>query len=198
MKKNRLDIIGLSSSHSQVGHFALVLGEAEGNRRLPIIIGGAEAQAIALELENVKTNRPMTHDLIYNLATHFDIQLVEVVINNLHEGIFYARLVLEHEGELHEIDSRPSDAIAIAVRFKAPIYVHEHVLDEAGIVVQDEDSGDSFLSEVEKAEEVQEESQAAGQGQDERSRLTRQLEEALEREDYERAAQLRDKLKKLG
>ena len=105
-KKIRLDIIGLSSSQSQVGHYALVLGEVSGNRRLPIIIGGAEAQAIALELENIKTNRPMTHDLIFNLARHFEINLVEIIINDLSEGIFYALLVMEVDGEIHEIDAQ--------------------------------------------------------------------------------------------
>ena len=166
MKKIRLDIIGLSSSHSQIGHYALVLGESNGNRRLPIIIGGAEAQAIALELENIKTNRPMTHDLIYNLARHFDINLLEVVINDLHEGIFYARLILEVDGEVHEIDSRPSDAVAIGVRFKVPIYTYETVLSEAGIIIDDtSEGGESFtsgeenefsLAEVEKSDPIEE------------------------------------------
>ncbi|RMG55721.1 MAG: bifunctional nuclease family protein, partial [Bacteroidetes bacterium] len=100
-EKIRLEIVGLSSSHSQIGHYALVLQEKEGNRRLPIIIGGAEAQAIALELENIKTNRPMTHDLIYNLARHFHINLIEVIIDDLSEGIFYAKLIMEFEGEIH-------------------------------------------------------------------------------------------------
>ena len=164
--KIKLDIIGLSSSHSQIGHYALVFGETEGNRRLPIIIGGAEAQAIALELENIKTNRPMTHDLIYNLARHFDINLLEVVINDLHEGIFYARLVLEVDGEIHEIDSRPSDAVAIGVRFKVPIYTYESVLSEAGIIIEDEDEtetkyssdseSDFSLAEIEKPETPEE------------------------------------------
>ncbi|MEM6263170.1 MAG: bifunctional nuclease family protein [Bacteroidota bacterium] len=208
MKKVRLDIIGLSSSHSQIGHYALVLGEAEGNRRLPIIIGGAEAQAIALELEDIKTNRPMTHDLIFNLSSHFDINLLEIVINDLHEGVFYARLILEHNGEIHEIDSRPSDAVAIAVRFRAPIYAFETVLDEAGIIISEEGEGtyadeesEFSLTQIEQSEPIEEEPEepaAATGGKDAKvNKLTKLLEEALGREDYERAAQLRDEISRM-
>ncbi|MEL6253704.1 MAG: bifunctional nuclease domain-containing protein [Bacteroidota bacterium] len=216
MKKIRLDIIGLSSSHSQIGHYALVLGESNGNRRLPIIIGGAEAQAIALELENIKTNRPMTHDLIYNLARHFEINLLEVVINDLHEGIFYARLILEVDGEIHEIDSRPSDAVAIGVRFKVPIYTYETVLSEAGIVIDESgEEGESFaageenefsLAEVEKSDPIEDE----GEEEDKipvkpkkssnktLKQLQKQLDEALAGEDYEAAARLRDEINRLN
>jgi len=205
--KIKLDIIGLSSSHSQVGHYALVLGEKSGNRRLPIIIGGAEAQAIALELENIKTNRPMTHDLIYNLARHFDINLIEVIITELNEGIFYARLIMESDGEIHEIDSRPSDAVAIGVRFKVPIYSYESVLSEAGIIIDDDTSsqyadeeGEFSLSELEKAD-VEEEPQKrfpTGSGSQEKvSKLKKKLEEALAGEDYEAAARLRDEINKI-
>ncbi len=208
MKKIRLDIIGLSSSHSQIGHYALVLGESEGSRRLPIIIGGAEAQAIALELESIKTNRPMTHDLIYNLATHFDISLMEIVINDLHEGIFYARLILENDGEIHEIDSRPSDAVAIAVRFKVPIYAYENVLDEAGIIIDEEeeegqeyadDEGEFSLAEVEKSDplEGEEEVSSIKSSPDNLRKLNSLLEEALGREDYELAAKLRDEISRM-
>lgn len=210
MKKIRLDIIGLSSSHSQIGHYALVLGESEGNRRLPIIIGGAEAQAIALELENIKTNRPMTHDLIYNLARHFDINLLEVVINDLHEGIFYARLVMEANGEVHEIDSRPSDAVAIGVRFKVPIYTYESVLSEAGIVIDEEDEAKEFsgeesefsLAEIEKSDPIEEEVPVPLESEDPETnsrykQLEKQLNDALAAEDYETAAKLRDEMSRL-
>lgn len=203
--------MGLSSSHSQIGHYALVLGESDGNRRLPIIIGGAEAQAIALELENIKTNRPMTHDLIYNLARHFEINLLEVIINDLHEGIFYARLIMEVKGEIHEIDSRPSDAVAIGVRFKVPIYSYERVLEEAGIVIDEEeegaysdDEGDFSLAEVEKSDPVEEEepeapapTRRAGVSQDKIEQLNEKLNEALAAEDYEQAARLRDEINRL-
>lgn len=211
MKKKRLDIIGLSSSsHSNNGHYALVLGETNGNRRLPIIIGSPEAQAIALELENIKTNRPMTHDLIYNLARHFDINLVEVVINDLSEGIFYARLVLEVNGEIHEIDSRPSDAVAIGVRFKVPIYSYESVLEEAGIVIEEEESGTKYsdeegkldLAKIEKSDPVEEEevleTGSRATESDRLQKLRKRLEDALTKEDYESAARLRDEIKRLS
>ncbi|MEZ4772210.1 MAG: bifunctional nuclease family protein [Bacteroidia bacterium] len=213
MKKIRLDIIGLSSSHSQIGHYALVLGESDGNRRLPIIIGGAEAQAIALELENIKTNRPMTHDLIYNLARHFELNLLEVIINDLSEGIFYAKLIMEVDGEIHDIDSRPSDAVAIGVRFKVPIYTYENVLREAGIVIDEEDSGSGnkykdvegefSLAEIEKSEPVEEErtppvKRQSVSSQEKLKQLETQLNEALAAEDYEKAARIRDEIKRLS
>ncbi|MEO0584216.1 MAG: bifunctional nuclease family protein [Bacteroidota bacterium] len=212
-QKIRLDIIGLSSSHSQIGHYALVLREIEGKRRLPIIIGGAEAQAIALELENIKTNRPMTHDLIYNLARHFQINLLEVIINDLNEGIFYARLILEVDGEIHEIDSRPSDAVALGVRFKAPIYSYESVLAEAGIVIEDDEgeTGDDYdqtdadfsLAEIERSDPLEEEDPkpaSLGTGTDKATlnQLKKKLDEALSSEDYEEAARIRDRIKRLN
>jgi len=210
VKKIRLDIIGLSSSHSQVGHYALVLGESNGNRRLPIIIGGPEAQAIALELENIKTTRPMTHDLIYNIAQHFNLHLQEVIINDLNEGIFYAKLIFEANGEIHEIDSRPSDAVAIGVRFKVPIYTYEDVLAEAGIVIEEEsesaysdEEGGLSLAEIEKSDPMEEEpvSKTAIREKtrdlEKIKQLTKQLEDALAAEDYEKAAKLRDAIKQL-
>lgn len=212
MKKIPLEIIGLSSSHSQIGHYALVLGETNGNRRLPIIIGGAEAQAIALELENIKTNRPMTHDLIYNMARHFDLELLEVFINDLQEGIFYANLILEADGDLHEIDSRPSDAVAIGVRFKVPIFCAEHVLEEAGIVIEEEENSEEenefSLAEIESSDPVEEEPQdpepavqappkSKKSSKDAISKLQKQLDEALAGEDYEKAARIRDEILRL-
>lgn len=212
MKKIPLEIIGLSSSHSQIGHYALVLGETNGNRRLPIIIGGAEAQAIALELENIKTNRPMTHDLIYNMARHFDLELLEVFINDLQEGIFYANLILEADGEIHEIDSRPSDAVAIGVRFKVPIFCADHVLEEAGIVIEDEENTEEenefSLKDIETSDPVEEEPQApepavqappkpSKSSKDAISKLQKQLDEALAGEDYEKAARIRDEILRL-
>ncbi|MCB0852567.1 MAG: bifunctional nuclease family protein [Bacteroidetes bacterium] len=210
MKKIKLDIIGLSSSNTQIGHYALVLGESSGKRRLPIIIGGAEAQAIALELENIKTNRPMTHDLIYNLARHFEINLLEVIINDLREGIFYARLIMDFDGEIHEIDSRPSDAVAIGVRFKVPIYTYENVLTEAGIVIDDDteegyqdESGGFSLAEIEKSDPPEEEAPAPKSrkkklsSEDRIKKIKKLLSEALEGEDYEKAAKLRDEINRL-
>jgi uncharacterized protein len=211
VKKIRLEIITLSSSNSHVGHYALVLGEASGKRRLPIIIGAAEAQAIALELESIKTNRPMTHDLIYNMARHFDINLLEVIINDLHEGIFYARLILEVNGEVHEIDSRPSDAVAIGVRFKAPVYTYESVLAEAGIVIDEEENQPESeaeapgfsLADIESSdplEEPEEQKPAVRKrivGQDRLKQLQKDLDEALGKEDYLSAARIRDEIKRM-
>jgi bifunctional DNase/RNase len=203
----RLDITGLSSSQSQIGHYALVLGEVGGNRRLPIIIGGAEAQAIALELENIKTNRPMTHDLFFQFASHFHIILEEVLINDLEEGIFYAKLKFEHGGEMHEVDSRPSDAVALAVRFGAPVYVLESILDEAGVVLEEsesEEGSDEFsLAEIESSDPLEEETEprqapkqrrAKGSLPESIEELNKLLEDALSREDYENAARIRDKI----
>jgi hypothetical protein len=201
VKKVPLEIVGLSSSSSQVGHYALILEDVEGRRRLPIIIGGAEAQAIALELESIKTNRPMTHDLIFNLCKHFDLNLTEIVINDLQQGVFYARLVLENDGEVHEVDSRPSDAVAIAVRFKAPIFCAESVLLEAGIEITEEEGEKSFsLAEIEQSDPVEDEPAGAyvSQGADapDLEALHKRLEEALLKEDYEAAARIRDEIQR--
>ncbi|MEM9982282.1 MAG: bifunctional nuclease family protein, partial [Bacteroidota bacterium] len=139
MNKIRLEILGLSSSQSQSGSFALVLGEKTGNRRLPIIIGMFEAQAIAIEIERITPNRPMTHDLFRSISESFDVKVLEVIISDLREGVFYAKLVCTDGAKVSEIDARPSDAIAIALRFSAPIFTQENVLSEAGIVLTDEE-----------------------------------------------------------
>jgi uncharacterized protein len=203
LEKIRLEILGLSSSQSQVGSFALVLGETDGNRRLPIIIGGFEAQAIALEIENIKPNRPMTHDLILSITQSFEIGLQEVVISDLREGVFYSKLIMFLDGEIKEIDARPSDAIAVAVRYKAPIYTFETILREAGIVIKDSDSGDLGDSPDESAEETVDDpavtvEPASNLGKAQMvKKLTQQIEEAIGREDYEKAARLRDEINKL-
>ncbi|HXP52858.1 MAG TPA: bifunctional nuclease family protein, partial [Bacteroidia bacterium] len=138
MKKIKLDIVGLSYSQTQSGAYALILNEAKGKRRLPIIIGGFEAQAIAIEMENMKPSRPLTHDLFKNFAETFEIQLKEVIVYNLVEGIFYAKLICARDNNEVEIDARTSDAIALAVRFNCPIYTYEFILNSAGIIM-DED-----------------------------------------------------------
>lgn len=200
LEKIRLEILGLSSSQSQVGSFALVLGETDGHRRLPIIIGGFEAQAIALEIENIKPNRPMTHDLILSITQSFEIGLQEVVISDLREGVFFSKLVMFFDGDVKEIDARPSDAIAVAVRYKAPIYTYEHILREAGIVIKDSDSPSEPEAEaapvVEEPAEEAPASATAGKAHMIK-KLTQQIEEAIAREDYERAAKLRDQINKL-
>ena len=129
MKKIPLDIVGLSYSQTQSGAYALLLNEAKGKRRLPIIIGGFEAQAIAIEMENMKPSRPLTHDLFKNFAETFEIKLKEVIIYNLVEGIFYAKLICARDNNEVEIDARTSDAIALAVRFNCPVYTYEFILE---------------------------------------------------------------------
>ncbi len=186
-EKIKLEILGLSSSQSQSGSFALVLGEVEGNRRLPIIIGMFEAQAIAIEIEKIVPNRPMTHDLFKAFSHNFDIAVKEVYISDLKEGVFFAKIICEHEGKVFEIDSRPSDAIAIGLRFSVDFYTNENILSEAGIVLTDE--YEEEMAHVEKPEKVSMEDMPS-------SELEKLLNEALENEDYEKAARIRDMLNK--
>ncbi len=187
-EKIKLEILGLSSSQSQSGSFALVLGEVGGNRRLPIIIGMFEAQAIAIEIEKIIPNRPMTHDLFKAFAHNFEIAVKEVYISDLKEGVFFAKIICEHDGKVFEIDSRPSDAIAIGLRFEVDFYTNENILTEAGIVLTDEYE-DEIAHTVEKPEQTSIEDMPS---QD----LEKLLNEALEKEDYEKAARIRDMLNK--
>ena len=157
MEKIALEIIGLSYSQTQTGAYALVLGETLGEkRRLPIIIGGFEAQAIAIELESMTPTRPLTHDLFKSFSEAFDIEIKEVVIYDLREGIFFAKLISEKDGKTIEIETRTSDAIAIAVRFKCPIYTYEFILSSAGIIL-DETTKDSTEELEQQIEEIEEE-----------------------------------------
>jgi bifunctional DNase/RNase len=195
MDFTRVDIIGLSTSPSSGGAYALVLGEVEGNRRLPIIIGAFEAQAIALELEKIQPPRPMTHDLLRDTFEELDVEVTEVVIDELREGTFFAKIRYRHNGDEHQLDSRPSDAVALAVRVDAPIFVAPMVLDEAGIVAVDESGISSITQQAEEA--------SAGGGEEEEmggtelERKQKQLEKAVEKENYERAAELRDEIQRL-
>ncbi|MEP2025388.1 MAG: bifunctional nuclease family protein [Reichenbachiella sp.] len=194
MEKIKLDIIGLSSSHAQSGSFALVLGESEGGRRLPIIIGMFEAQAIAIEIEKITPNRPMTHDLFKSFAGHFEIDIKEILISDLKEGVFFAKIVcVDGNGKKVEIDARPSDAIAIGIRFEAEIYTNAAVMEEAGIVVTDEFEEElDTLSSPE--DDPKKESKSKGIKKHSVEELNRLLDKALAEEDYEKAAQLRDEL----
>src|SRR3990170_3546325 len=153
MKKVKLDIIGLSYSQTQAGAYALVLGEMKGKRRLPIIIGGFEAQAIAIQLEKMTPSRPLTHDLFKNFADTFSIKLVEVIIYNLVEGIFYAKLICNNGEKEVEIDARTSDAIALAVRFECPIFTYEFILSAAGIILEDHPKEGASSAAIEEAVE---------------------------------------------
>lgn len=199
MKKIRLDIIGLSYSQTQTGAYALVLGEAEGNRRLPIIIGGFEAQAIAIELEKMAPSRPLTHDLFKQFAESFRIEVKEVIIYNLLEGIFYAKLICEKDGAEVEIDSRTSDAIALAVRFHCPIYTYEFILSSAGIVIDEETGNETPAEDYSNDTSVVEpgSTQSATAGNltslptDE---LETMLQQAIDEEAYEKASMIRDEL----
>ena len=192
MEKIKLEIVGLSYSQTQSGAYALVLSEVNGNRRLPIIIGGFEAQAIAIELEKMVPTRPLTHDLFKSFATSFDIQVKEVVVYKLIEGIFYSKLICEHNGTITEIDARTSDAIAIGVRFNCPVFTYESILSSAGILL-DENAieGDEFLAET--VEEPSEEDLISTQTSEE---LESQLNQAIENEDYELASKIRDEIQR--
>ncbi len=197
MDKIKLEILGLSSSQSQSGSFALVLGEERGNRRLPIIIGMFEAQAIAIEIEKIVPNRPMTHDLFKSFAQSFRFSVLEIIISDLREGVFYAKIVCTDGTRKVEVDARPSDAIAIGLRFGVPIYTFEPILSEAGIVLTDADEDESFVSKEEEKKPVSKSKKPNEQLKDVPfEQLKTMLEEALEKEDYERAAKIRDELNK--
>ncbi|MEM6642760.1 MAG: bifunctional nuclease family protein [Bacteroidota bacterium] len=188
--KIKLEILGLSSSQSQSGSFALVLGEVSGTRRLPIIIGMFEAQAIAIEIEKIVPNRPMTHDLFKAFSMNFEIEIKEVYISNLKEGVFFAKIICESQGKEFEIDSRPSDAIAIGLRFNVDFYTNEEILDEAGIVLTDEYEEEMIQAEIEETETKKSLEDLNS------SELEKLLSKALEKEDYEKAARIRDVLNK--
>ncbi|HAP34817.1 MAG TPA: hypothetical protein DCQ28_02315 [Bacteroidetes bacterium] len=190
MEKVQVDILGLSTSPSSAGAYALILKETNGKRKLPIIIGAFEAQSIALELEGMKPPRPLTHDLMRNIIDLFAISLNEVCINELRDGTFYAKLTIEGLSETQEVDSRPSDAIALAVRYGAPIFVGEEVLNEAGIISEDEDETEESLT--------KEESSPVKKPVTKIEQLQTSLKEAIEKEDYEKAAKLRDDIRKMG
>ena len=195
MKKVRLEIVGLSYSQTQSGAYALVLGESAGTRRLPIIIGGFEAQAIAIELEKMTPSRPLTHDLFKTFCETFDINVNEVLIYNLVEGIFYAKLICNDGTKDIEIDARTSDAIALAVRFNCPIYTYEFILKSAGIVLDDETAGITSNveaeTEVKEGEEVVKEGSLQSKSTEELKNL---LQTALDEEQYETASRIRDEL----
>lgn len=194
LKKILLEVIGLSYSQTQTGAYALVLGEAEGNRRLPIIIGGFEAQAIAIELEKMAPSRPLTHDLFKKFAEAFKVNVKEVIIYNLLEGIFYAKLICDNGGAEEEIDSRTSDAIALAVRFNCPVYTYEFILSSAGIVLDDENKPEEALEEVTKTETPASASSDLGTASSQE--LQAMLDQAIKDEEYEKAGKIRDEIKK--
>ncbi len=188
----QVDIIGLSTSPSSGGAYALVLGEVGGNRRLPIIIGAFEAQAIALELEKIQPPRPMTHDLLRDLFENVGAGVEDVVIDELREGTFFAKIRYILAGARSQLDARPSDAVALAVRMDAPIFVSAPVLDEAGIPI-DDGAADAPVEDLEAAAEET----AVQEPQSDMERLEADLHTAIKEEDYERAARIRDDISRL-
>jgi uncharacterized protein len=191
-----MEILGLSTSPSSGGAYALILNETEGRRRLPIIIGTFEAQAIALELEHIKPPRPMTHDLIKSVIQGLNAWVKHIVINDLRDGTFFAEVICENEGSEVAIDSRPSDAIAIAIRFNATIYVNEHVLDEAGIAAENPQESDESESTPEPVYTSVD--KPAGDSSNPLDELKKALDAAINDEDYEKAARLRDEIQRLS
>jgi len=196
MKKIKLNILGLSYSQTQTGAYALVLSEADGNRRIPIIIGAVEAQAIAIQLEGLKPPRPLTHDLFLNVALAFDIEIAEVFIHKLEEGIFYAEIVCEQNSNRIRVDSRTSDAIALALRFECPIYTTEEILEKAGINMEFDEAADGS-EESEEAESTKKSSAGHMDYSDySPEELNELLDAAITDEDYEKASEIRDEINK--
>ncbi len=194
MHKIRLNILGLSVSQTQSGAYALVLAEENGERRIPIIIGPVEAQAIAIQLEGLKPPRPLTHDLIKNMAMAFNIALLEVTIYKLEEGIFYSELLCEMDGKEIKIDSRTSDAVALALRFRCPIYTTEDILKKSGIILDLEDE-ESPVRNITDTDEPYEPTTSTYSQYSEKE-LNDMINEAIQNEDYEKASKIRDELKK--
>ncbi|MFP4449136.1 MAG: bifunctional nuclease domain-containing protein [Bacteroidota bacterium] len=194
MNKIKLNVLGISYSQTQTGAYALVLTEEQGERRIPIIIGGFEAQSIAIQLEGLKPPRPLTHDLFHNFAVTFKIDLKEVIIYKLEEGVFYAKLICNNGGDDITIDARTSDAIALALRFKCPIYTTEEILSKSGIVIDLEQ--DEQKSEGEGKKERKHKKKAPSEQYKNMSieELQDLLEEAVNNEEYERASLIRDEI----
>ena len=193
MEKIKLSIVAITHSVSSANNYAIILNEDFGSRRLPIIIGNFEAQAIAVAVENLNPNRPLTHDLFKNTLIEFNIKIEEVIINDLVEGIFFAQMICNQDGNVSIIDSRTSDAIAMAVRFNAPIYTYESILDQAGVSVENEA--------VKEEDEVPVERVRSSQnplGHLSVSELEKMLDDVLKKEDYEKAAKIRDEIQRRG
>lgn len=193
MDRVLVDILGLSTNPASGGAYALILREVQGNRRLPIIIGQAEAQSIALEMEGIKPPRPLTHDLMKNIISAFGGELADVVIDDLRDGTFFAKLNIDNQ----QIDSRPSDAIALAVRYGVQIYVATSVMDEASFVPEEEDEDQPPPAARQQKQKPQSKTQPATTKKDRLEQLYQQLKEAIEKENYEKAAHIRDEIRKL-
>ncbi len=196
MRKVQVEILGISASPSAGGAYAILLKEVYGSRRLPIIIGSFEAQSIALEIENIKPPRPLTHDLLANVIENLGASVVEVIIDELRDNTFFAKIKLEVSTMTNEIDSRPSDAIALAVRTGAPIFVAEDVLNSAGFIPSTEES-DEKTFDLKDEQIDDDENKSTNIAETKIANLQNQLREAIEKEDYERAAKLRDEINRI-
>lgn len=192
MRKIEMQIVALSHSVTQSHNYAVVLGEEEGARRLPVVIGGSEAQAIAVAMERMTPNRPLTHDLFKNTLDTFEIELREVVINNLLDGIFYAKLICEFNSDVIEIDSRTSDALAMAVRYNCPIFTYEFILEAAGVVME----GEELKPEAAVKPTTKKRPRKKTLSQYSFQELNKILDEVIGAEDYEQAARIRDEIEK--
>ena len=194
MDKIKLNVLGISYSQTQTGAYALVLTEEEGERRIPIIIGGFEAQSIAIQLEGLKPPRPLTHDLFHNFALTFKINLREVIIYKLEEGVFYSKLICNNGGEDVTIDARTSDAVALALRFKCPIYTTEEILSKSGIVIDLEQ--EKGTGEVKNEKKTKKTTKGSSQKYKDMNleELEDLLEEAVKNEEYEKASAIRDEI----
>jgi hypothetical protein len=194
MNRVQLEILGLSYSQTQAGAYVLLLAERNGLRKLPIIIGSHEAQSIAMEIEKMTPNRPVTYDLVRMLVQSFEIKLIDVLIDEFNEGVFHTKMMFEQDGKVVIIDSRTSDAIGIAIRLRAPIFALEHVMESAGIMMEEREF-------IEGTQEESLSEQASTQPSDSFSNYTKEqlqelLDKALEAEDYEKASDIRDELNK--
>jgi uncharacterized protein len=192
MKRIKLKVLGISYSQTQSGAYALVLIEEKGDRRIPIIIGGFEAQAIVIKLENLDPPRPLTHDLFKSFADEFNITISEVYIYKLEEGVFYSTLVCNNGVKEYSIDSRTSDAVALALRFNCPIYITEDILEKAGIVINPSEPSTSVSREDETLFETEKGKYDSYSVEE----LYKMIDEAIKTEDYERAASIRDEIEK--
>ncbi len=193
MDKVRLQVLGISYSQTQTGAYALVLEEVGGSRRIPIIIGGFEAQAIAIHMEGLKPPRPLTHDLFVSLATAFNISIVEVFINRLENGVFYCEIICENQNTRIKIDARTSDSVALALRFNCPIYTTEEILEKAGVNLKEDVVEERQAGVKKKSKPTNEPKQLFANKTD--SELEEMLQEAIEQENYELASLIRDEIK---
>jgi hypothetical protein len=193
MKKIKLDIFNIQPSNTQTGAYALILEENKGKRRIPIIIGVLEAQAIVVEKEKLKPNRPLTHDLFKPISSEFGIIFTEVIIYNLVEGVFYSKVICNNGEKEIEIDSRTSDAIALALRFNCPIYTFEFIIDTVGIAI-DDDEDESMIHDDSEEEFIEASTDEVSFTKYTNKQLSEMLQEALNEEDYERATSIRDEL----